>query len=434
MENAFFFKEKDLERKNQIFFGKLFLNDRKKWIFGNKFSAAAFVRIDDERDQIIFCFDHYEREIDDSKNFIRFLDTENKFIMADLKSVSHFKKDLRNFRDANKIFIENGITIHENDFRFFEKTKYVPLGFLLEEVLRLKQVFLRCEKINWDEYDKFIWEKMVFILNEIEKNGMKTNEWLLKTNMPEKERLLTKNGFLHGKHNVYTTTSRPTYALGGINFSALKKNSFMREMIISRYGKKGLIVNFDYISFHPYLIKKMAKIDIDDGEEGFYVWLGKKIFKKEKLSLDEINATKKRTFFALYGDHEDDELKKIDFFQAAERIKNLVWKEYLKNGWIKIPFTNKKIKIFNPKKSLVFNYYMQGMETAENYKKLERVIEALKEKKTKIIMYCYDSFVFDWFVDEKDALIEIKNILETDGFKVRIMAGENFNNLKNFNL
>lgn len=426
----FFFKEEDLERKNQIFYGKFFLNDRKKWIFENKFSVAIFERIGGNEEKIVFCFDHYESDRNDEENLIRFLNTENKFIVSDLKSLSHFKKDLRNFRDADKILNENGIRIQENEIRFFEKTKYVPVGFLIEETSRVKNALMRCKKIVWDDYDKFIWEKMIFILNEIEKNGIKINEWLLTSMMPDKKRWLTRNGFLHGRHNVYTSTSRPTYGIGGINFSALKKNSFMRKMIISRYGRDGLIVNFDYVSFHPYLIKKMTGASIEDDGKGFYVWLAKRLFKKENVSAEEVNAAKKKTFFALYGDAEDDNLKKIDFFRICAELKNSIWKEYLKNGWIKIPKTSKKIKIDGAKKSLVFNYYMQGLETAVNYDKMEEITKALHGLKTKLIMYCYDSFVFDWPINEKGVLEEIRKILEKDGFKVRIATGKNFNDLK----
>jgi hypothetical protein len=51
----------------------------------------------------------------------------------------------------------------------------------------------------------------------------------------------------------------------------------------------------------------------------------------------------------------------------------------------------------------------------------------LLDKETKIVLYNYDSFLFDYSnKDGKGILSDIKKILEGDGFVVNIKFGKNY--------
>ena len=49
-------------------------------------------------------------------------------------------------------------------------------------------------------------------------------------------------------------------------------------------------------------------------------------------------------------------------------------------------------------KNKVFNYLIQLMETENNMKVLSELIPKLKGYKSKLILYSYDSFLFDFSI------------------------------------
>lgn len=57
---------------------------------------------------------------------------------------------------------------------------------------------------------------------------------------------------------------------------------------------------------------------------------------------------------------------------------------------------------------------MQSLETARNILILKEVLRYLKDKKTKVVLYTYDSVLFDFNkADGKETLEELQKILET---------------------
>jgi len=60
----------------------------------------------------------------------------------------------------------------------------------------------------------------------------------------------------------------------------------------------------------------------------------------------------------------------------------------------------------------------------------------LKNKKTKLILYTYDSFLFDYSLDEgKDIIIDLYNIITVNGnYTVHLKAGINYKDMKTFAL
>ena len=62
---------------------------------------------------------------------------------------------------------------------------------------------------------------------------------------------------------------------------------------------------------------------------------------------------------------------------------------------------------------------------------LKRVIEYLENKQSKVILYTYDSFLIDYSNgDGKKTLQKIKQLLEMDGYVIKVSYGRNYNSLK----
>ena len=66
----------------------------------------------------------------------------------------------------------------------------------------------------------------------------------------------------------------------------------------------------------------------------------------------------------------------------------------------------------NPQK--LFNYYLQNLESATNVRILWDIMkDVLKGKNTKLVLYTYDSFLFDYDNKEKDIKPKLEKIFKT---------------------
>ena len=78
-------------------------------------------------------------------------------------------------------------------------------------------------------------------------------------------------------------------------------------------------------------------------------------------------------------------------------------------------------------KNKLFNYLIQAYETESNIKTIIKLKQYLLDKKTKLVLYGYDSFLFDFSKDDGvSTLTELKNILERNGHMVKSQAGPNY--------
>ena len=79
----------------------------------------------------------------------------------------------------------------------------------------------------------------------------------------------------------------------------------------------------------------------------------------------------------------------------------------------------------NPQKLL--NYVLQNLETANNVLILYEIFKILKGKNTKLVLYVYDSFLFDVDKNEKEILKEIAKVFENKQLQIKIKKGKNYN-------
>ena len=89
----------------------------------------------------------------------------------------------------------------------------------------------------------------------------------------------------------------------------------------------------------------------------------------------------------------------------------------------------KKIKKENHKemtKAKLFNYLIQSKETDQNMYTLSVIHTALKKFKTKIVLYNYDAFVFDFCDVEYDGLFKTLEHIVSDEYPISIKKGNHY--------
>jgi hypothetical protein len=243
------------------------------------------------------------------------------------------------------------------------------------------------------------------VFYNIEKQGIGFDEKLLKKHFEFNwANYSVSDNRIYGYFNLYNQTTRPTNAFNNINFSALKKESGARETFtpINDY-----LVEFDYSAYHPHIIAKIIG----------YKWKGN--------PYDEI--PKEVMFQNLYGGIRKEHIHE-PFFTKLNDYLDSKWHDFTTDGELDLVMTKLPAsRIENPTKNKLLSYIIQSYETYYNVKTLKAVFDYLKNKQTKIVLYTYDSFLFD--VSRKDGkklLTDIKDMLENLGFPTKMKTGDNY--------
>jgi hypothetical protein len=267
-------------------------------------------------------------------------------------------------------------------------------------------------------------------LSDIEKNGIYVDRELFKKRFQIDA---DHNSMVYSQYHVYTSTGRPSNRFCGVNYSALNTKDGSRNCFISRYGNNGKIIIIDYAAFHPRIICHLTKYPLSTDID-IYSYLAKLYFQKKIVDEIDIAESKKITFKQLYGRIED----KYAHIKYLSNLKTFIknqWEFFNKNGYIQTPIfkrhiTNKHIIDPNPEK--VFNYILQAAEGEIAIPKIQEVQKYLRDKKTKAILYLYDSVIYDFHKDDGlDTLNDIRNIMSWNGkFPMKIYIGDSYQTVK----
>ena len=232
------------------------------------------------------------------------------------------------------------------------------------------------------------------------------------------------------QYHPYHLSGRPSNTFGGINYSALKKKDGTRSFIKSRY-KDGKLVLIDYKSYHPHLLSSLIdyKFQIDDA----YSFLASQYFNKSLVQIDEydINQSKKITFEMLYGKIKPQYLH-IKFLGQVQDLIEELWRKFNACGFVETPVFKRKIykswvKDMTPNK--LMNYILQSYETERNMGIIKLMMDRIRDRKTKIILYQYDSVLLDFHKDDVCIMDDIKNIMDYKNYPISISVGNEFNNM-----
>lgn len=271
------------------------------------------------------------------------------------------------------------------------------------------------------------YKKCLECFAKIECNGIHVDRNRFLELYPNKEFMMDSNDLTYTEYNLYTKAGRPSSRFGGVNFSSLE-SGVNKNFITSRFDN-GAIVVYDYSSYHLTLLANLIGYDTPD--KNMHRYLCKQYF--GEVTDENYKKTKEINFRVLYGGIPN-ELLHIPFFQKSAEYIDFVWNEF-DNNTLKSPISGRTIFVnsLENTKNKVFNYLIQLLETENNVIVMNRLQNALREYKTKLIMYTYDSFAFDFsFEDGKELLKKMKDIIECRGDYIsKIMMGYDYDNLEN---
>lgn len=279
------------------------------------------------------------------------------------------------------------------------------------------------EFMNHTMTDNFAW---------LEATGLAVDtELFTKVNGDEQLKHI-KNGLIYSQYNLYTATGRPSNRHGGVNYAALNKKDGSRDAFVSRHGEDGMLVMMDYTAFHPHLIARLVNFEFPHNDNP-YAYLAKFYFEKTEVDEEDIAVSKGLTFQQLYGGV-DKRWVHIPYFAKIQEYIDHRWRFFEENGYIETPKYLRKIKpchIQDATPNKLFNYILQAFETEVAVGVLGELQLHLKNRKSKPILYTYDSILFDFHKDDKmETIVQVKKIMEGSGFPVKVYVGKSYSDLQ----
>ena len=251
------------------------------------------------------------------------------------------------------------------------------------------------------------------------------NEVLDNLGYLESNGLQTTNGVVFSEYNLYTSTGRPSNRFGGINFAALNKTDGSRKSYVSRF-KNGVLVEMDYDAYHLRLIADKVGYTFPEGSVHKHM--------AEFYGVDYEEA-KRLSFQYLYGFIPQEVIEINPYFSRVHDYIEELWKEYNSKEFIVSDIYNRRIykkNLRDMNANKLFNYTIQLMETENNMKVLSKLIPEIKDDRSKLILYSYDSFLLDFNMkDSLNYLKKVKKILEQNGkFPVKVSWGLSYHKMK----
>jgi hypothetical protein len=263
--------------------------------------------------------------------------------------------------------------------------------------------------------NKFYNDKVSWVFNGIERAGLFVDNTLYNDYFDKD----IDGCIVHTQYNIKTLTTRPSNNFNGINYAALNKENGCRKAFKARNSK---LVEFDITAYHPTLLSRLVGYDF--GDKDIYSHFAEVY----RLSRQEAKIL---TLQQLYGGILP-QYKDLEFFRKVQTYVDDLWDTFQYQGFIKCPISGyeyykDKLENMNPQKLL--NYVLQNLETAFNVNILWKIFKILKGKNTKLILYTFDSFLFDWDKEESSILNDILNIFEFYKLQIKIKYGKDYHEL-----
>ena len=339
----------------------------------------------------------------------------NSIYVRDKKEFLHYLplKGLFDINQQNPPYIPELLQTH-NIFN-----KRYPNKKNINKIIPIVKHYEYCEEIYNNLKDKinepindFYNNKVSMVFNSIERSGIRVNREKFQSHFHDVD-----GEFIYTQYNYKTLTGRPSNKFKGVNYAALNKENKSRESFIPRNDS---FYEFDIGAYHPTLLAKLVGYDFggEDIHSSFAKMYGVDYKKAKEL-----------TFKQLYGGVFD-QYKELEFFKKVQVYTDKLWEEFNEKGWIECPiskhrFVKEKLGEMKPQKLL--NYVLQNLETAMNVHILWEIIKVLRNKKTKIVLYTYDSFLFDVSKEEEGILDEIKELFNKHKLQIKTCHGSNYN-------
>jgi len=265
-------------------------------------------------------------------------------------------------------------------------------------------------RIN-EPINNFYNDKAAVVFNAVERSGLRIDRDRFKSYFYDE-----RSEYVYTQYNFKTLTTRPANKYNGINYAALNKDNGCRTCFIPRNDK---FVELDIGAYHPTLLGLLVGYDF--GEEDIH-----KAF--AKMYGVDYQKSKELTFKQLYGGVFE-QFKDLEFFQRVQIYVDDLWERFNKDGYIECPVSKhlyKRDKLDDMKPQKLLNYVLQNLETSMNVRILWDIFKSLKNRKTKLVLYTYDSFLFDFDESEVGLIEEIKQIIKNYKLQIKESYGSNY--------
>ena len=334
--------------------------------------------------------------------------------VRDKKEFLHYTilKQLVDITLGSPPYIPPQTTAHSTLYRRF------PDLLTVNQLVPITKHYEVCEQVYDDlehrvntVVNPFYNDRATLVFNAIERNGIKIDK-----DEFEKHFHPVENDVVYTSYNYKTLTTRPSNKFGGVNYAALSHKDGSRKSFIPH---NDIFVEFDIGAYHPTLAAMLVDYDFGSGDihQAF----------ADMYKVDYAKA-KELTFKQLYGGVFDN-YKDLPFFKATSEYIRTTWETFQTEGVITCPISNYEYKRdvlenMNPQK--LFNYILQNMETSLNIEVLFRIFKLLKGRNTKLVLYTYDSFLFDVDKSEEFLLDNIKEVFYKLKLQIKEKNGINY--------
>jgi hypothetical protein len=266
------------------------------------------------------------------------------------------------------------------------------------------------DRIN-EPINNFYNNKATMVFNAVERSGIHIDRKEFESHFHDVNR-----ESIYTQYNFKTLTTRPSNKFKGVNYAALNKENGCRKSFIP---KNDVLVEIDIGAYHPTLLAKL--INYDFGEEDVHQAFA------NMYGVDYKKA-KELTFKQLYGGVFE-KYKDLEFFKKVQVYTDEMWEKFQNEGFVECSISKHKFerdKLENMKPQKLLNYILQNLETSYNVCILWNIIKLLKNKKTKLILYTYDSFLFDFKSSEKELYKEIIDLFKSYKLQTKINYGKTY--------
>jgi len=289
----------------------------------------------------------------------------------------------------------------------------------INAIIPIAKLFEKCEQ-NYNSINsilqyaipngfEFYNKTATLVFFMIERSGLRiTYQSFIDLFKPNNPVYNIEDNIAYTSYNLYNTTSRPTNAFNSVNFAAIPKAPEFRKAIIPQ---NDVFVEMDFDGYHLRLLCEQIGYELT--QESAHVQLARLYFGKDEIAEDEYAKAKQINFHAIYGKIPP-EYAFLEVFDKIQTYIDTLWKQFQEQGYVEDPISGKRftqqLPDMHPQK--LMNYMMQSLETSRNITILKDVLMFLQKKKTKLALYTYDAFVFDFDKEDgKDTLESLEQIM-----------------------
>ena len=380
--------------------------------------SLVYIRPIEASKGYMICISHSEALNALNTRINEILNKFEKLYCRDKKEILHYfpLKALYDINLPPTTYIRPTTPTHELFYRQHSDNKE------LNKIIPIVKHYEVCEIIWGDlkaninnqktKYYEFFNDRVSMVFNAIERSGIRIHK-------------PTFEGYFHSidgestytQFNLKTTTTRPSNKFKNVNYAALNKENGCRKSFIPRNNR---FVEIDISAYHPSLAARLVNYSFPTSDiHAHFASLYKVDYKKSK----------ELTFKQLYGGVFEN-YKNLEFFQQIEKYVGDLWGKFQSNGFVECKisgyrYEKEKLSNMNPQK--LFNYILQNLETSMNVLILWDIFCILKQYKTKLVLYTYDSFLLDVNDDEGEVLEKIRNVFKKYKLNIKETEGYDYN-------